>query len=92
MVPHTHTDSHSQARARSFPSRRTTVSRLKTRPVRSIVAGMAMLSLVGCATVPQPGAVVYCEIEKPISWSSTDDTRTIQEVKAHNAVYDAVCK
>lgn len=49
------------------------------------------MSLAGCATAPMPGAVVYCQIEKPISWSKKDTDQTIREVKGHNAVYKALC-
>ena len=57
----------------------------------SLLALFAGMSLAGCATAPMPGAVVYCQIEKPISWSKKDTDQTIREVKGHNAVYKALC-
>jgi len=51
----------------------------------------AISALAGCATSPMPGAVVYCQIEKPISWSKRDTDQTIREVKEHNAAHKALC-
>lgn len=36
-------------------------------------------------------AKVACEAFKPISWADADTDQTIREVKAHNAVYEALC-
>lgn len=57
----------------------------------AMMAIAAISALAGCATAPMPGAVVYCQIEKPISWSKKDTDQTIREVKGHNAVYKALC-
>ena len=63
---------------------------------------VSTLILSGCGTTtgsdeikgpPPPAAPVnaFCEIAKTISWSTKDTDQTIREVKAHNAVYLALC-
>lgn len=92
MVPHTHRDSHNHAPARSFPSLRTTIKSPYRLPVRSIAFGMAIFLLSGCAMNRLVGGTsIYCDIAKPIHWSSSDDTETIKEVKSHNAVGKELC-
>lgn len=62
--------------------------------IRSICATMTVFvatSLAGCATSPLPGAIIYCKVERPITWSKRDTDSTIAGVKAHNAVYKSVC-
>lgn len=56
----------------------------------------ATLTLGGCATTTASGGTdapktVVCKVFQPISWSSKDTDETIKEVKAHNAVYLALC-
>lgn len=57
-----------------------------------IICAMTMVSVAisGCARM-SPAALVYCEVEQPITWSSKDTDRTIAEVKSHNAVYKSLC-
>lgn len=65
---------------------------MKIRKTFAMMMAIAAISaLAGCATSPMPGAVVYCQIEKPISWSKRDTDQTIREVKEHNAVHKALC-
>lgn len=64
--------------------------------IRRIFATMtvtaAISALAGCAMAPLPASMVYCKIEKPISWSTKDTDQTIREVKEHNAVFSSLCK
>lgn len=49
-------------------------------------------SLTGSAgTDPLPGAGAFCEIARPVTWSSRDTDETILQVKAHNAVGKRLC-
>jgi shikimate kinase len=58
----------------------------------TMTAFAALISLGGCATM-HPSAYVYCQIEKPITWSKADTDETIAEVKEHNAVFKSMgCK
>lgn len=41
---------------------------------------------------PIQGAQTFCDIAKPITWSSRDMPETIAEVKEHNAVFIGICK
>jgi type IV pilus biogenesis protein CpaD/CtpE len=92
MFPQSHDASHSHAPASFLPKRRVAVREPKRWPVKSLVAGIALLSLMGCATNRLVGGTsVYCDIARPIGWSSADDSRTIQEVKSHNAVGKELC-
>ena len=62
--------------------------------IRTIFATMTVIaatSLAGCAHAPVPGAMTYCAIAKPISWSKHDTDQTIKEVKSANAVYKSLC-
>lgn len=33
----------------------------------------------------------FCEIAKPISWSTKDTPETVREIKEHNAVWHKLC-
>jgi len=62
--------------------------------IRRIFAAMTAIvgisALAGC--VPNmTAAYVYCDVEKPISWSTKDTDQTIRDVKEHNAVYKSLC-
>jgi hypothetical protein len=43
------------------------------------------------ATDPLPGAQSFCDIARPITWSTRDTPETVLEVKAHNAVGKRLC-
>lgn len=58
-----------------------------------------MLTLTSCSKTmdtaainPIQGAQTFCDIAKPITWSSRDTPETIAEVKEHNAVFIGICK
>jgi len=53
-----------------------------------------MLILNGCATMTDgadPIDRAYCTQFRPIPWSVRDTDQTIKDVKAHNAVFAALC-
>lgn len=45
----------------------------------------------GATSTPPPAAETYCQVARPISWSTKDTDETIRQVKAHNAVYTKLC-
>jgi hypothetical protein len=48
------------------------------------------ISLAGCAP-NLTAAFVYCQVERPITWSQHDTDGTIAGVKEHNAVWHSLC-
>lgn len=71
---------------------------------RPLLPAIVLLTaLVGCATGPRQPTVTAatepdpaegwaCLAFRPITWSSRDTSETAQQVMAHNAVWDAVCR
>lgn len=41
---------------------------------------------------PEPVQSSVCLVVKPIYWSARDTPETIAEIKAHNHVWDALCR
>ena len=52
----------------------------------STTMGIGAINKFYCGTKTEPGAYV------PVEWSKRDTAETVAQVKANNAVYDAVCK
>jgi len=53
------------------------------------------LILTGCVTTTAskgPTEAGFCKVAEPIYWSSKDTTKTIAQVKEHNAVGKTLCK
>ena len=57
--------------------------------------------LTGCQTARPPTATVAieeraegwaCLAFRPVSWSTRDTPETVEQIRGHNAVWDAVCK
>lgn len=59
--------------------------------VTLILSGCATTTGSGATSTPPPAAETYCQIAKPITWSSRDTDDTIRQVKEHNAVYLRLC-
>lgn len=64
-----------------------------------LLASVLLIPLAGCKTtgtaVTSPCVAQAAGQEpawRPISWSSKDTLKTIEEVKAHNARHEAWCK
>lgn len=57
-------------------------------------AVIAAVGVCGCST-PQASVApidrAYCTQFRPIPWSVRDTDQTIKDVKAHNAVFTALC-
>lgn len=62
-----------------------------TRIIFVMTMALSGVALSGCAR-DMAAAFVYCQVEKPISWTKADTDQTIREVKAHNAVWKSLCK
>ena len=59
---------------------------------RALMLSAALLSLTGCATTtPSAATRGACGAFRPISWADADTDPTIRQVKAHNAVGQALC-
>ncbi len=61
---------------------------------RAIPCALALLFILsGCTTMTASGATEasFCQVAKPIAWSSRDTDPTIEQVKEHNAVGAALC-
>lgn len=64
-----------------------------------VIYTFAILSitvLAGCASAPAPQKIYirgdnYCRIAKEITWSLSDTTPTIGEIRKHNAKHRMVC-
>lgn len=57
-----------------------------------------LLALTGCvttntnvATMSRDTVRVACQSFQPIYWKRTDTEKTVQQIKAHNAVFDDLC-
>lgn len=62
--------------------------------IRSIFVmtmALSVLANLGACARMNPAAHVYCEVERPISWSGKDTDLTIAQVKEHNSVYKSLC-
>jgi len=47
----------------------------------------------GCATTSTIGTETKCMVFRPITYSAQNDTKkTIEQVRKHNAAYEALCK
>lgn len=59
-----------------------------SRPVMLVlIATVIMLTLSACAhKTVSVETDLFCQIAKPITWSSKDTDETIRQAKAHNAV------
>lgn len=65
----------------------------------ALMLSAVTLILTACATTtgsvetstPPPAAETFCQIAKPISWSTKDTDETIRQVKEHNAVFLRLC-
>jgi hypothetical protein len=57
-----------------------------TRSILMTMTVLGAISMAGCARM-SPASMVYCQIEKPITWSKSDSTESILEIKEHNAVW-----
>jgi len=53
----------------------------------------AAMLLAGCQHVEQmrPPASTYCQIARPITWSSKDTRLTKEAVNLHNATWKRIC-
>ena len=59
-----------------------------------LLARLLLLTLpvVACTTTTSTVAIdTSCQSFEPITWSQSDTSQTITEVKAHNAAWDALC-
>ena len=75
--------------------------RAGARIVRALSLTSVTLTLTSCAALtgsggteppaPVAGAAAFCEIARPITWSSRDTDETIAEVKSHNAAGRVLC-
>jgi len=90
-LPQSHLNRQSHASDKDFPMRSKTKSFPNLWPVKSMVFGI-LITLGGCTTTASTKPVAFaCSAFRPITWSSTDDTRTIAEVKSHNAAGKELC-
>jgi hypothetical protein len=72
------------------------------RPFAPVFVLLALLgAMAGCRTTQLPTVTAAteenaegwaCLAFRPISWSSRDTAGTAEQVRAHNAVWEAVCK
>lgn len=70
-------------------------------PMRVLTLSFVMLTLSGCASrmgfaetdlpVARPGAQSFCDLARPILWSTRDTDETIRAVKEQNAVGVRLC-
>ncbi len=61
------------------------------RNIFAMMTAFAGISLLAGCTPNLTAAYVYCDVERPISWSKQDTDPTIAGVKEHNAVYKSLC-
>lgn len=69
------------------------------KPQTMLLASALLIPLAGCKTMGSgvtspclPQAVGQEAAWRPISWSSKDTLKTIEEIKANNARHEAWCK
>ena len=75
----------------------------RERRMRARVRTLSLtLILSGCATTTDIGGIdqlsrfsapaeLACNAFRPVTWSKSDTDPTIRQIKAHNAVYAALC-
>ena len=61
------------------------------RNIFAMMTAFAGISLLSGCTPNLTAAYVYCDVSKPISWSTKDTDQTIAEVKEANAVHKSLC-
>lgn len=67
--------------------------KISEKPLTLATALVMTLLMAGCMTTTGSGGTkVACVGFKPITWSTADTDATVVEVKAHNAVWKAVCE
>lgn len=61
--------------------------------VTLILSGCVSLTGSGETEVPvaRPGAEAFCDLARPITWSTRDTDETIRGVKSHNALGVRLC-
>lgn len=64
-------------------------------PLLAVLVIMTAISLTGCRTTSTAETIEadwYCHAFQPITWSKSDTDQTIQQISAHNSVWDALCE